>query len=135
MRVTGTLPFTAFASLAVVALMLPRPGHADVTIQQQTQFDFAIIKSYGTRTELTSTDKRRSDSEMHCEGMMSMFCGNSQSGEIIRLDRNVEWALEPKKMEYRETPLPPAEQLLAAPQEAQAIMEKVKQCPALKQHK
>ena len=134
MRVTRTLPFTAFASLAVVALMLPRPGHADVTIQQQTQFDFAIIKSHGTRTEATTLDKRRSDSEMHCEGMMSMFCGNTQSGEIIRLDRNVEWALEPKKMEYRETPLPTAAQVLAMRQEAQAMMEKVKQCPAMTQH-
>jgi len=133
MRVIWALPFTAFAGL-VVFLVVPRPGHADVTIQQQTQFDFAIIKSHGTKTELTTADKRRSDSEMHCEGLMSMFCGNSQSGEIIRLDRNLEWALEPKKMEYRETPLPTAAQLLAARQEAQAMMEKVKQCPAMAQH-
>jgi hypothetical protein len=134
MRVIWALPFTAFAGLAVPLLVVPRPGHADVTIQQQTQFDFAIIKSHGTSTELTTADKRRSDSEMHCEGLMSMFCGNSQSGEIIRLDRNVEWALEPKKMQYRETPLPTAAQLLAARQEAQAMMEKVKQCPAMAQH-
>ena len=98
MRVTCTLPFIAFASLAVMALVVPRTGHADVTIQQQTQYDFAIIKSHGTRTEATTLDKRRSDSEMHCEGIMKMFCGNTQSGEILRLDRNVEWALEPKKM-------------------------------------
>jgi hypothetical protein len=133
MRVTCTLPFTVSATLAVLALMLPRPGDADVTIQQQTQYDFAIIKSHGTRTEATTLDKRRSDSEMHCEGLMSMFCGNTQSGEIIRLDRNLEWALEPKKMEYRETPLPTAAQVLAARQEAQAMMEKVKQCPAMTQ--
>jgi hypothetical protein len=133
MRVIWALPFTAFAGL-VVFLLVPRSGHADVTIQQQTQFDFAIIKSHGTKTELTTADKRRSDSEMHCEGLASMFCGNSQSGEIIRLDRNVEWALEPKKMEYRETPLPTAAQLSAARQEAQAMMEKVKQCPAMAQH-
>jgi hypothetical protein len=65
---------------------------------------------------------------------MSMFCGDTQSGEIVRLDRNVEWTLEPKKREYRETPLPTAAQLLAARQEAQAMMEKVKQCPAVAQH-
>jgi len=134
MRARCTVPATAFASLAATLLLVPRPGHADVTIQQQTQYDFAIIKSHGTHTELTASDKRRSDSEMHCEGLMSMFCGNTQSGEIIRLDRNVEWTLEPKKMEYRETPLPTAAQLLAARQEAQAMMEKVKQCPAMAQH-
>jgi hypothetical protein len=117
-----------------VLLIVPRSGQADVSIQQQTQYDFAIIKAHGTHTELTATDKRRSDSDMHCEGLMSMFCGNTQSGEIIRLDRNVEWTLEPKKMEYRERPLPTAAQLLAARQEAQAMMEKVKQCPAMAQH-
>ena len=105
-----------------------------MTIQQQTQFDFAVIKAHGTSTESTTTDKRRSDSDMHCEGLMSMFCGDTQTGEIVRLDRDLEWALEPKKMEYRETPLPTAAQLAAARQEAQATMEKIKQCPALAQH-
>ncbi len=134
MRATSTVTFTAFAGLTVTWLMAPCDAQADVTIQQQTQYDFAIIKSHGTRTELTSADKRRSDSDMHCEGLMSMFCGNTQSAEIIRLDRNLEWQLEPKKMEYRETPLPSAAQLAAARQEAQAMMEKVKQCPAVAQH-
>ena len=136
MRVIHRLHFATSVALAlaIVVVGVSSPSHADVTIQQQTSYDFAIIKAHGTRSELTSTDKRRSDSEMHCEGMMSMFCGNSQSGEIIRLDRNVEWVLEPKKKEYRETPLPTAAQLLAARQEAQAMMEKVKQCPAMTQH-
>ncbi len=129
-----TLRCTVFAALATVAVSAPRTAHADVTVQQQTQFDFAIIKSHGTKTEFTTADKRRSDSEMHCEGLMSMFCGNAQSGEIIRLDRNVEWTLEPKKSQYRERPLPTAAQLQAARQEAQAMMEKVKQCPAVAQH-
>jgi len=71
---------------------------------------------------------------MHCEGFMSMFCGNTQTGEIIRLDRGVEWALEPKKMEYRESPLPTAAQIAAAKQEAQAMMAKMQQCPAVAQH-
>jgi len=132
MRVIYRLPFATPLALAM-AMVMPRPGEADVTIQQQTSYDFALIKAHGTRTELTAAEKRRSDSEMHCEGMMSMFCGTSQSGEIIRLDRDLEWTLEPKKMEYRETPLPTAAQLLAARQEAQAMMEKARQCPALAQ--
>jgi hypothetical protein len=134
MRAIRRLPFISLAVLAVVVVIVPRAASADVTIEQQTQFDLAIIKAHGTRTESTTTDKRRSDSDMHCEGFMSMFCGNTQSGEIIRLDRDVEWALEPKKMEYRETPLPTAAQLAAARQQAQAMMEKVKQCPAVAQH-
>jgi len=101
MRAIRTVPFASLIGLAVVAAVAPRAGRTDVTIQQQTQFDFAIIKAHGTRTESTTTDKRRSDSDMHCEGFMSMFCGNTQTGEIIRLDRDVEWSLEPKKMEYR----------------------------------
>jgi hypothetical protein len=134
MRAIRTVPAASVIGLAVVAAVAPRAGLGDVTIQQQTQFDFAIIKAHGTRTESTTTDKRRSDSDMHCEGLMSMFCGDTQAGEIIRLDRDVEWALEPKKMEYRETPLPTAAQLGAARQEAHTTMEKIKQCPAVAQH-
>jgi hypothetical protein len=126
-----TVPFASLIGLAVVAAVAPRAGLGDVTIQQQTQYDFASIKAHGTRTESTTTDKLRSDSDMHCEGFMSMFCGDTQAGDIIRLDRDVEWALEPKKKEYRETPLP---QLAAARQEAQATMEKIKQCPAVAEH-
>jgi hypothetical protein len=134
MRAIRTVPFASLIGLAVVAAVAPRAGLGDVTIQQQTQYDFASIKAHGTRTESITTDKRRSDSDMHCEGLMSMVCGNTQAGEIIRLDRDVEWALEPKKMEYREAPLPTAAQLAAARQEAQATMEKINQCPALAQH-
>ena len=133
MRAIRRISCVSIAALAAMLVTLPRTGHADVTIQQQTQFDFAVIKAHGTHTELTTTDKRRSDSDMHCEGFMSMFCGNAQSGEIIRLDRDVEWTLEPKKMEYRETALPTAAQLATAKQEAAAMMEKIKQCPAVAQ--
>ena len=134
MHANRMVPFASLIALAVVAAVAPRVGLGDATIQQQTQFDFASIKAHGTRTESTTTDKLRSDSDIHCEGLMSLLCGNTQAGEIIRLDRDVEWALEPKKMEYRETPLPTAAQLAAARQEAQATMEKIKQCPALAQH-
>ena len=134
MRAIRTVLFASLIGVALLAAVVPRAARADVTIQQQTQFDFAIIKAHGTRTESTTTDKRRSDSDMHCEGFMSMFCGDAQSAEIIRLDRDVEWTLEPKKMEYREMPLPTAAQLAAAKQQAQATMEKIKQCPAVAQH-
>ena len=64
---------------------------------------------------------------------MSLLCGNAQGGEITRLDRDVVWTLEPKKQEYRETPFMTAAQRQAAMQEAQATLEKMKQCPAAPQ--
>jgi hypothetical protein len=106
---------------------------ADVTVQEQTTFDLAVIKAHGTMTELTSADKQRRDNALHCEGFMSIFCGNSQSGEIVRLDRDVRWVLEPKKKEYREIAFLTPEQRQALQQEMQANIEKLKQCPAGKQ--
>ncbi|MBV9620739.1 MAG: hypothetical protein JO341_06900, partial [Gammaproteobacteria bacterium] len=123
--------FAPLAALAVAAL-LPQLGAADVTIQQQTTFDFAIIKAHGTSTETTSSDKQRRDTELHCEGFMSFFCGNSQSADIVRLDRDLEWSLDPKKKEYREVPFPTPEQRAAAQQRMKELMDKMQQCPALR---
>lgn len=118
---------------AIVHLTAGASGaaQADVTIEQQTTFDIAIIKAHGTATQYTSTDKQRNNSDLHCDGFMSMLCGNAQTGEIIRLDKDVRWALEPSKKAYRETPFLTAAQLQAAEQNAQAAMEKMKQCPAI----
>lgn len=122
-------------SVAAFALfwLLPLGAGADVTIVEQSTFDFSIIKAQSTMTELTTSDKQRRDNAVHCEGFMSLLCGNAQGGEIIRLDRDVEWTLEPKKQEYRETPFMTAAQRQAAMQEAQATLEKMKQCPAAPQ--
>jgi hypothetical protein len=130
MRAVWRPPVASLLAIAVVAVA-PRAGRTDVTIVQQTKFDLTVIKAHASTTEFTATDKQRSDSELHCEGLLSLVCGSAQSGEIIRLDRDLEWALEPKKKEYLETPLPTAAQRLAARQEAQAMMEKIKQCPAV----
>ncbi len=124
------LPPALLAFLALFGTVLPSAARADVTIEEQSTFDVTIIKAHGTATELTTTDKQRRDSTMHCEGFMSLLCGNAQSGEIIRLDRDVQWSLEPKKQEYRETPFLTPAQRLAGEQEAQAMLEKMKQCPA-----
>src|SRR5580658_2461425 len=77
-------------------------AQADVTVQQQSTFDLSLIKAHGTMTQLTSADKQREDTELHCEGFMSLVCGNNQGGEITRLDKDVIWTLEPKKKEYLE---------------------------------
>jgi hypothetical protein len=120
-------------ALFVPICMFPLGAGADVTVEEQTSFDLSVIKAHSTMTELTTSDKQRRDTVMHCEGFMSMFCGNAQTGEITRLDRDVHWTLEPKKQEYRETPFMTAAQREAAMQEAQATLDKMKQCPAAPQ--
>jgi len=125
---------TGLALLGAAAALTPLASRADVTIEQQSTFDFAIVKAHGKTTELTTTDKRRSDSDLHCEGFMSLFCGNAQGADIVRLDRGVTWTLEPKKKQYRETPFPTEAERQAAAQQAQEMMEKIKQCPAVQQH-
>ncbi len=115
---------------AGVALLVLRPACADVTVQETTSFDLSFIKAHSTTTEYVSADKQRRDTEMHCEGMMSLFCGNAQSGEIVRLDKDVTWSLQPKKKEYRETHFPTAAERAQMQAELQANLEKIKQCPA-----
>jgi hypothetical protein len=126
----GPLWLAGFATVAVAATGAAR---ADVTIEDQSTFDVTIIKAHGSSTEYTTADKQRRDSSFNCEGFMSLLCGNAQSGEIIRLDKDLTWSLEPKKQEYRENPFMTAAQRQAAEQQVQAMMDKMKQCPAAKQ--
>lgn len=124
----------AALGLAAAAIVIAAPGaRADVTIEQNTTFDLAIIKAHGTSTESTTADKQRRDSDMHCEGFMSLMCGDSQSGEIVRLDKDLTWSLDPKHKSYREKPFPTAEQRAEAERKLKEMMDKVKQCPAMQQ--
>jgi hypothetical protein len=122
------------ALIAAIGALAGAPARADVTIQEQTTFDLSIFKGHGTTTELTTADKQRRDGSLQCEGFMSLFCGNAQSGEITRLDRGVRWVLEPKRKEYREIPFLTPEQRKAAEEEVRANLEKLKQCPAAKRN-
>ncbi len=119
--------------MGVIAIGLARVSCADVIIQQQSTFDFAFIKAHGATTVSTTTDKQRNDTEFHCEGVMSLLCGNSQSGEILRLDRDVTWTLDPKKKQYRESSFPTPEQRQQAQQRLRETMEKMKACPVAPQ--
>lgn len=129
-RRTSLFSTSLIAAAAALGAMTPGAAHADVTIVEQSTFDLSILKAHGNATELTSTDKQRRDSAFHCEGFMSLLCGNTQTGEIIRLDRDVRWSLEPKKQEYRQTPFLTPAQRQAAEQQAAATLEKMNQCPA-----
>ena len=121
------------AGFATLGITMTGAARADVTIEDQSTFDVTIVKAHGTSTEFTTADKQRRDSSFSCEGFMSLLCGNTQSAEIIRLDKDLTWSLEPKKQEYRENPFMTAAQRQAAEQQAQAVMDKMKQCPAAKQ--
>jgi hypothetical protein len=123
------LSLAALAAGAALAATAPGAGRADVTIEEQATFNLTIIKAHSTTTELTTADKQRRDTQFHCEGFMSLLCGNTDSGEIIRLDRDLQWQLEPKKQEYRETLFLTPAQRQEMQRRAQAMIEQMKQCP------
>jgi hypothetical protein len=103
---------------------------ADVTVQQNTYLNVAsIIQMHGSTTTNITSDKKREDIESHCEGMMSLLCGNVQAGEIVRLDKDLSWQLQPKKKRYVESVFATPEELAAMRAKMQANLEKMQSCP------
>jgi hypothetical protein len=126
-------PHLCAALGAAATLLCAHASHADVTIVQSTSFDFgSVVHTHGGTTAFWTASKKREDTETHCEGMMSIVCGNLQSGEIIRLDKDLTWHLEPKQKRYRETPFATPEQLAAMRAQLDADLQKMKSCPASK---
>ncbi|MDP9065402.1 MAG: ATP phosphoribosyltransferase regulatory subunit [Pseudomonadota bacterium] len=115
--------FITAAALACAAAV------ADVTVQEQTTIQVSIVKARSTTTNRVSGDKERKDVELTCEGMMSMICGHNKSVDIVRLDRDVTWKVEPKNKRYTEIPFATAEQRRAEAAREKAAMEKLKSCP------
>jgi hypothetical protein len=105
-------------------------AEADVTITQKTNLDVAsLITTHGASTLSLTADKQREDTESHCEGVMSIVCGNIQGGEIVRLDKDVTWYLEPKRTQYREVAFATPAELSAMRAKMQANLEKMNSCP------
>ena len=124
-RTHAVVVSAALAALASIAT----PALADVTTQESMSLDAAsIVKMHGTTLERTSADKQRKDSEFQCEGLMSLGCGSNKTGEIIRIDRSLEWQLRPDKKSYLETPFPTPEERAAAQKKMQETLDKMKQC-------
>ncbi len=119
------------ATLALAAIGAAASGGAlaDVTIEQHSTMSLASIDMEINTSERTSNDKQRRDSDTKCHGFLAMFCRDAQSGEIVRLDKQVKWQLEPKKKQYTEHPFPTAEERALAQQQAQQLMDQMKQCP------
>jgi hypothetical protein len=103
---------------------------ADVTVQEQTTIHAMIVKAHATSTDRISADKQRKETEFSCDGMMSMLCGHNKSVDIVRLDRDLSWKMEPKQKRYTEFPFPTSEQQRAARAHQQAVIDKLKSCPA-----
>jgi hypothetical protein len=123
------LPFN-LAWIAAVVVLATGSAHADVTVQEQSTFDLSLIKAHGTSTEYTGADKQRRDSDLHCEGFMSLLCRNLAASEITRLDKDLIWTLVPKNKEYTETHFPTPAERQAMEDKMKEALEKMKQCPA-----
>jgi hypothetical protein len=118
------------ACLVTSAALGATAVQADVTVQQKTTLDVAsMIKTHGASTTSITADKKRDDTESHCEGMMSLVCGNVHGGEIVRLDRGVTWHLEPDKKSYREDVFATPAQLAEMRTVMQERLEKMRSCP------
>ena len=116
---------------AVAAILALPAARADVTTEQKLTIGLGgIFNIDSTTTEYTTSDKERRDSQLHCSGLMSMFCGHGTSEEITRLDRGLTWHLNPAKKTYIENPLPTAEDRAAARAHMQEVMAKLQQCQA-----
>jgi len=116
--------------LAAPAVLSVTSAVADVTEAKTMSFDMGIGKINSTITERIAGDKSRTDTDAHCDGfLLSMLCGDMRGGEIVRLDKNVNWQLEPKKKSYVETPFPTPEQIAAAKEKRAELLEKLKSCP------
>ena len=127
-RRTRAILTPTLATAAVLAMLAP-PAHADVTLGQKTSMNLGGINIDIASVERTSTDKQRSDSTVTCHGFLSLFCHDVEGGRIVRLDKQVEWELQPKKKLYSQRPFPTAEQRAEAQERVQAAMEEMKKCP------
>ena len=94
-RLLNTVCIVSGLSLGLPAV------RADVTIDQKTTLEVAsMIKTHGASTTNMTADKKREDTESHCEGIMSMVCGNVHGGEsrgalqlVFRIVRYSNWGL------------------------------------------
>jgi hypothetical protein len=100
-----------------------------VTIAQKTSMTVGGINIDVDSVERTTADKQRTDSTTNCQGFLSLFCHDMEGGRIVRLDKQVEWQLQPKKKLYSERPFPTAEQRAEAQKQLEAAMEEMKKCP------
>lgn len=126
-RIRAILSLTLLSTAALV--LLAPAARADVTIGQKTSMTVGGININVDSVERTTADKQRTDSTTNCQGFLSLFCHDMEGGRIVRLDKQVEWQLQPKKKLYSERPFPTAEQRAEAQKQLEAAMQEMKNCP------
>lgn len=126
-RTRSTLALT-LTTASALALLAP-PARADVTVGQKTSMSLGGINIDIDSVERTSADKQRDDSTVTCHGFLSLFCHGAGGGRIVRLDKQLEWQLQPKKKLYTEHQFPTAEQRAEAQKNLEAAMQEMKNCP------
>lgn len=90
-----------------VSLALAAPALADVTLKEKTVSTGLAGFGNGTteRTWVIAGDKSRSDDQYTYTGRFKTLAGGGKpknSTEIVRLDRDLMWSLDPAKKEYTE---------------------------------
>ena len=133
MRTNDAMQHICRWGLVAAAIAGAGPAFADVTVTSDTTMDLLITKMHTTSTERTSGDKQRRDNDGKLDGPLAFLAGNMRSADIVRLDKSVEWHLDPDKKRYRESEFATPEQRAAAQQKMQAMLDKMKQCPAATQ--
>jgi hypothetical protein len=103
---------------------------ADVTVQERGVLAMPNLNVHATSTQKIAGEKQRTESQLHCEGVVSSPCSENQQIDIVRLDRGVVWSLDSKNKRYTETAFVSAEQRQATAEAARATATKLKSCPA-----
>jgi hypothetical protein len=127
-RTRATTLALTLATASALAVLAPL-ARADVTVGQKTSMAIGGINIDIDSVERTTEDKQRNDSTVSCHGFLSLFCRGMEGGRIVRLDKQVEWELQPKKKLYTEHPFPTPEQRAEAQKNLEAAMEEMKNCP------
>jgi hypothetical protein len=104
---------TTWSQLAVGCALaaLTVAAHGDVTRQERLTVNglgaMKLANMSGTTTTMISGDRARTDSNLQFEsGMLRAFAGGvGQSSEIVRLDQDKIYSLDPKKKTYTELSL------------------------------
>ena len=112
-----------------LAILASSNVFSDVTMKQNVKVDAGGAMSFmgasGTLTTYISSDKSRSESEMEpASGLMGSFMPNMDSYNIVRLDKDLTWQLQPDKQRYSEMTL---EQMRVQMEESAAQLEEMQQ--------
>jgi hypothetical protein len=99
-----------FLSCCVAGVLVSAAAQADVTMQEQMSLSGAgmmkMANMSGTTTTTISGDRARTESNMQFEsGLMRTFARGAGGPhvEIVRLDKDTIYSLDPKKKTYTET--------------------------------